>query len=255
MIKIHPVPAFTDNYIWVIHNDDHALIVDPGESQGVLNYLKQHQLQLQAILITHHHYDHINGVEEVLQQHPNAQVYAPADDRIPFAYKTMQEGSHIQFEQPAIALDVLETPGHTLTHIVYHNDEVLLCGDTLFSMGCGRLFEGTPEQMVHSLNKIKRLPPHLKVYCTHEYTLDNIRFAEAADPNNAAIQDYKQHVINLRETGTPSLPTTIEQQVSLNPFLRSEDINIQNNLKKTLQIPVDDTVSAFAALRSWKDRF
>jgi len=255
MLKIHPVPAFSDNYIWVIHDQSHALVVDPGESQGVLDYLRQQQLELQAILITHHHYDHINGVEAILDSYPKATVFAPADERIPFAYQTMQENSHIGFAQPGIEFKVLETPGHTRTHIVYHNDAMLFCGDTLFSMGCGRLFEGTPEQMHHSLNKIKQLSEHLKVYCTHEYTLDNIRFAEAADPNNPSIQDYKQMVVQLRQDNMPSLPSTIAQEMALNPFLRTAEPDIQKHLSDALQTPVDDAVSAFAAMRSWKDRF
>ncbi|WP_395375288.1 hydroxyacylglutathione hydrolase [Marinicella sp. W31] len=255
MIKIHPVPAFNDNYIWVIHDHTHALIVDPGESQAVLDYLHTHQLQLTAILITHHHYDHINGVEEILKHHPQADVFAPEDERIPCSNTRVHEGSLVQFTQPEISLHVLETPGHTLSHIVYHNDAYLFCGDTLFSLGCGRLFEGTPEQMLNSLNKIKNLPKQLKVYCTHEYTLDNIRFTEAADPENPSVGDYKQEVLKLRAQNLPSLPTNLARELSLNPFLRSDDVKIQSNLHNALQITVEDEVATFAALRSWKDRF
>ena len=255
MIKIHPVPAFDDNYIWVIHDHNHALIVDPGESQAVLDYLHTQQLQLTAILITHHHYDHINGVEEILKQHPQADVFAPDDRRITCANTRVKEGSIVRFAQPHIDLHVLETPGHTLSHIVYHNDEYLFCGDTLFSLGCGRLFEGTPQQMLDSLNKIKELPRKLKVYCTHEYTLDNIRFTEAADPQNPQVEAYKLKVTELRQQNKPSLPSSIAQEITLNPFLRSDDIDLRNKLNDILKTSLNDEVSTFAALRSWKDHF
>ena len=251
---IHPIPAFQDNYIWVIHNETKAIVVDPGESKPVENYLTKHQLKLQAILITHHHHDHINGVESLLQQW-NCDVYAPADPRIQFEYLTVKEHDLIEIDALSLNFTVIETPGHTQSHICYFNENWLFCGDTLFSIGCGRMFEGTPEMYVASLHKLKRLNPETAIYCTHEYTSSNLDFALAIEPENQPLLAYKNHVSHLRAAGKASLPSTLKTELKLNPFLRTNDPHFQRNMAKELQQTCDDEVTCFALLRKLKDNF
>ena len=227
MLEITPIPAFNDNYIWLLHAQSHAVVVDPGIAQPIIEALKNQQLQLKAILITHHHHDHIDGVEELVK-YANCPVYAPQYEQYYFNHEAVSEGDIVQINALDIDLKVMWLPGHTLGHIAYFNKDVLFCGDTLFGAGCGRLFEGTPTQMLASLNRLKQLPKKTKVYCTHEYTTKNIDFALTLEPNNTALQTRKTNVSALRYANLPSLPSTIELELETNPFLRCQASEIMH---------------------------
>lgn len=252
--KIIPIPAYQDNYIWILHNDQHAWVVDPGDAAPVQRYLDQHGLSLCGILITHHHWDHVNGLEQLQEQH-DCPAYAPNDDRIPGQLTRVTEGDVVKVPELNLQFHVLETPGHTLTHICYHNDTGLFCGDTLFSMGCGRMFEGTPEVYLDSLDKLKSLPPETRVYCTHEYTTTNVTFARTVDPNNERLKKYADQVAATRQQNHPTLPTILQREMQLNPFLRTHESTIQEAVTQQFQHTVTDAVSCFAGLRQWKDQF
>jgi hydroxyacylglutathione hydrolase len=251
---IHPIPAFQDNYIWTIHNETNAIVVDPGESTPVENYLAKHQLKLQAILITHHHHDHINGIESLLQQW-NCDVYGPADSRIQCKYIKVKEQDLVAIDALKLNFKVIETPGHTLTHICYFNDKWLFSGDTLFSIGCGRMFEGTAEMYVESLQKLKQLDAETALYCTHEYTSSNLDFALAIEPENPALLAYNKQVSELRSAGKVSLPSSLKTELKLNPFLRANDPILQKHLTTKFNQHCGDEVSCFALLRKLKDNF
>ncbi|MBK5207493.1 MAG: hydroxyacylglutathione hydrolase, partial [Polaromonas sp.] len=206
-----PIPAFADNYLWLLHDGKRALVVDPGDAEPVLRALEQHALQLKSILVTHHHADHTGGVD-VLRQACGAKVYGPASECIPQPFTPLQGGDITH----TLGLDfqILDVPGHTAGHIAYYAPNIngkplLFCGDTLFSGGCGRLFEGTPAQMLASLDKLAALPGNTVVCCTHEYTLSNLRFALAVEPGNADLVAYQARCMRLREAGQPTLPTSI----------------------------------------------
>lgn len=251
-----PIPAFADNYLWLLHDGKRALVVDPGDAEPVLRALRQHTLQLESILVTHHHADHTGGVD-ALRQACGAKVYGPAAERIPQPVTPLQGGDMVH----ALGLDfqVLDVPGHTAGHIAYYAPNIngrplLFCGDTLFSGGCGRLFEGTPAQMLASLDKLAALPGDTVVCCTHEYTLSNLRFALAVEPGNADLVAYQARCINLRETGQPTLPTTISQELLINPFLRTRQATVMAAARRfDASAHGDNTV--FAAIRQWKNQF
>ncbi len=253
-IKIFPIPAFDDNYIWILHNDEYAVVVDPGSSAPVDQYLAAHNLTLTHILITHHHWDHVNGLES-LQADWGCQVFAPKDDRIPGDLAYVQEHDSIQLPELDINFKVIETPGHTLSHICYFNDAWLFCGDTLFSIGCGRMFEGQPAQYLNSLEKIRKLPPNLQVYCTHEYTLSNLEFALHIEPENQGLQKLKKTVTAKRKMNQPSLPVLLQQELCLNPFLRTNDPELKNALNQYLNKTITSPIDCFADLRQAKDQF
>ncbi len=253
-LHIKPISAFEDNYIWVIHNNKTAVLVDPGEAPPALNFLKKNNLKLTDILITHHHYDHINGVEDLLAMYA-CTVYAPKDHRITFNHEPVKENDLINLSDLGVELKVTETPGHTLSHICYHNSDWLFCGDTLFSMGCGRMFEGTPEQFVDSLHKLKQLPDGLMVYCTHEYTLSNLAFALSLEPKYQALLKYQDKVANLRQLQQPSLPTLLQFEKSMNPFLRFDTPSIQKIISEKAQTTINSDVDCFAHMRRLKDIF
>lgn len=253
-LTIHPIPAFSDNYLWIMHDEVHAVVVDPGDAKPVLDYLQQHQLKLTDVLITHHHYDHIDGVNALIEA-CDCQVYAPADERLNFNHLTVREGDVVSLESLQLNFEVLETPGHTLTHVCYVDHNKLFCGDTLFSGGCGRMFEGTPEMFVNSLNKISGLPGHIKVYCTHEYTLSNLRFARQAEPENTALKQHEQTVKQWRMAKRPSLPSSLSLELQINPFLRTHHPTVQKRVIQHWNQACDDPVSCFALLRKWKDNF
>ncbi len=253
-IKIIPIPAYNDNYIWLLHDHKNAAVIDPGLAEPVEQYLTVNNLTLSQILITHHHWDHVNGIE-ALQAHWQCPVYAPADNRIPGDLTVVDATRQVHLEQFDLNLEVLATPGHTLTHICYYNEQWLFCGDTLFSMGCGRMFEGTAEQFVASLHKLKALHPDTLVYCTHEYTLSNIDFALSIDPNNTAIKSLQKSVQELRQKGIPSLPVKLQQELDLNPFLRTHQPSFQDLVAKQFNCNIEDQISCFAKLRQAKDQF
>ncbi len=254
--EIVPLRAFSDNYIWTLRDATHAVVVDPGDATPVLAYLAAENLQLAAIVITHHHKDHIGGIPELLSGR-GIPVYGPHDPRVPDATQRLRDGESLTLPHFGTQLTVLEVPGHTSSHIAYHcrQNNILFCGDTLFAAGCGRLFEGTPAQMHHSLGKFMNLPDTTRVYCTHEYTLSNIRFARAAEPDNAALKDWEARAKALREVDLPTLPTTIALERATNPFVRCSEPGIISSASqhagKTLQDPVD----VLASIREWKNNF
>lgn len=249
-LYIYPIPAFEDNYIWLLHNNRDAVIVDPGDASPVLAELKKRKLNLTAILITHHHSDHINGVEEILKQYP-VPVYAPQYEQYRFEHIALSDGDQFHLNEIDLQFNVLWLPGHTLGHIAYLNDFNLFCGDVLFSAGCGRLFEGTPKQMFNSLSRLKELPPETKVFCTHEYTAKNIDFALSLEPDNPDLHERKKSVDFLRQNNQPSLPTTIALELKTNPFLRCHKKTITGNS----QAKSDDELSVFSKIRTLRNHY
>ncbi|MCD4484709.1 hydroxyacylglutathione hydrolase [Chromobacterium vaccinii] len=249
--SIAPVGAFTDNYIWVLREGARAVAVDPGEAAPLLRYLEQEKLRLEAVLITHHHADHCGGLPELLRACPGIPVYGPAG--IPGVSHPVMEGDAVELDMGQAK--VLEVPGHTLDHLAYLLDDALFCGDTLFAAGCGRVFEGTPEQMLASLKKLARLPPQTKVYPAHEYTLSNLRFALAADQHNPILAMRHSRDSALRERGLPTLPSTIALETASNPFLRSGEPALREALRQRGGHPGDSEETCFAMLREWKNDF
>jgi hydroxyacylglutathione hydrolase len=257
-MKLIPLPAFQDNYLWLLHDGQRALVVDPGDAGPVQAHLAAHGLQLQAILVTHHHADHTGGVD-ALREATGAQVFGPARERIPEPLQRLSEGDHI--EVLGLRFEILEVPGHTAGHIAYYTPELegaplVFCGDTLFSAGCGRLFEGTPAQMLDSLTKLAALPGSTRVCCTHEYTLGNLKFATAVEPGNTQLIHYRQQCEQRRSHGEPTLPSTIALENSVNPFLRTGQPAVaQAAQAHDAAVDLADPVAVFAALRQWKNEF
>ncbi len=253
-----PIPAFSDNYIWLLYDAGQALVVDPGDAAPVLASLRQLDLQLQGILVTHHHADHVGGVAQ-LRQATGAQVWGPAYEQLPEPVQRVQGGDTVQ------ALggpwQVIDVPGHTSGHIAFYStaaqaQPVLFCGDTLFSGGCGRLFEGTPQQMQQSLDDLAALPDNTLVCCAHEYTMSNLRFAQAVEPNNQALAHYQRHCQALREAGRPTLPSLMETERSINPFLRTRESAVAAAaVGFDAQVRQQDPASVLAGLRQWKNVF
>ena len=260
-IVVHPVPAFQDNYLWVIHDGKHAAVVDPGDATPVLDYLRLNGLQLVAIICTHHHGDHVGGVEnllESLQLRGKIPVYGPATERIPARTQALREGDRITVPFLNLALDVLDVPGHTAGHIAYVGHGLLFCGDTLFACGCGRLFEGTAEQMTASLAKLKALPPQTKVFCAHEYTMANIKFAEAVEPDNADLKLRKAFCAAKRHRNLPTVPSTIHLELATNPFLRWDQPAVKAAAATRLNRDIGPNPApalVFGAIREWKNNF
>jgi len=253
MLEIVPLPALTDNYIWTLREGAHAAVVDPGEARPVLEYLAREQLALCAILATHHHPDHVGGIPELLAR-GKVPVYGPRREPIATLTHPVAEGDTVTIPELGLALSVLDIPGHTRAHVAYYGAGSLFCGDTLFACGCGRLFEGTPEQMMRSLAKLAALPDATKVYCGHEYTLANIAFAQQVEPANAALATRLVRDRKLREAGKPTLPSTLGEERATNPFLRWKEPAVIESANKYLGARVSDPVRVFAAIREWKNR-
>ena len=254
VLRAIPLPALRDNYIWLLAADDGAAtVVDPGEAGPVLQAANE-GLRPQAILLTHHHPDHVGGAR-VLAEHFGIPCHGPEDGRIDAPLQVAREGDRIAVEALGMDMAVMEVPGHTRSHIAFHGGGVLFCGDTLFSLGCGRLFEGTPAQMLAALDRFAALPDATRVCCGHEYTQANGRFAVAAEPDNEARDRRLAEVDALREAGHPSLPSTIGSERACNPFLRIDQPALRRRIDGQLGRPAADRVEAFATLRQWKDRF
>ena len=249
-----PLPALADNYIWLLHDDDgNAIAVDPGEDSPVEQVLVARKLQLRAILLTHHHNDHIGGVAALRQRH-DVPVFAPEDARIETATVRVRDDERISLSQPHADFEVIAVPGHTQSHVAYYGEGVLLAGDTLFSMGCGRLFEGTPAQMLASLDRLASLPADTLLCCGHEYTAANGRFAREIEPDNLALSARQREVTALRERHRPSLPVTRGSELATNPFLRTDAPAVIDWCERQAGRALD-RVARFATVRAAKDAF
>ncbi len=257
MLQVSALRAFTDNYIWAIHapsNPGHIVVVDPGDAKPVIHALSEHGWKLAGILVTHHHADHIGGVEQLLAEH-SAPVFGPAREKIPGSPRWLREGDEVTLPELGLRFEVLDVPGHTAGHIAYVGHGALFCGDTLFSAGCGRLFEGTAEQMSASLAKFAALDGDTLVYSTHEYTLSNLRFAQAVEPNNMALNRYAEICRAKRELDQATLPSNIALELTVNPFLRCAADTVKRAAEAHAGHALDSTVDVFAAVRAWKDSF
>lgn len=259
MFQIDALPAFSDNYLWLLqdHAQRHCAVVDPGDAAPVLAWLAAHAgWQLSDILITHHHPDHIGGIAQ-LKAATGARVYGPAQEQIPLRDVALIEGDRISVLDREFVVHAV--PGHTLGHIAYYHaapeQPWLFCGDTLFSAGCGRLFEGSPAQMHASLSLLANLPDATRVYCTHEYTLSNLHFARAVEPHNTAVATHFAEVSAWRAAGRISLPSTIALEKAINPFLRCAETSIREKIDEREGIQQRSPEEVFASLRKWKDSF
>jgi hydroxyacylglutathione hydrolase len=259
-MNITPIPAFNDNYLWLIDDGlSQAVIVDPGDPTPVLKTLSQKQLKLSAILITHHHRDHIGGVEALAKEF-NVPVYGPNSEKIPQVTHTVSHGDNINlFDGPELSLKVLEVPGHTQEHIAYFGEvnqqPVLFPGDTLFAAGCGRLLGGTHQQLCHSLGILNQLPEDTQIFSSHEYTLANLSFAKAVEPENADIQQRILNEEQKRAADKPTLPTKLSLERLTNPFLRIEQASVTESINRHWQQNWSDREDLFGGLRRWKDNF
>ncbi|HMM67699.1 MAG TPA: hydroxyacylglutathione hydrolase [Dokdonella sp.] len=252
--RLLPIPALNDNYVWLLADDrGNALVVDPGEAGPVAATLAREHLRLRAILLTHHHPDHIGGVE-ALRENGDIDVHAPRDPRIGVATHRVEDGDEIVIGEPALRFSVIAVPGHTRSHVAYHGHGLLFSGDTLFSVGCGRLFEGTPAQMLESLERLAALPADTQVCCGHEYTVANCAFAMGVDPGNAALRRRARNAQASRTAGLPTVPSLLGEELACNPFLRIDTPALIDSL--AAQLPAGaDRIERFAALRRLKDAF
>jgi hydroxyacylglutathione hydrolase len=259
MFSIEAIKAFNDNYIWCLYNHDsrEAIVVDPGDAKPVEEYLTKNQLKLVAIVITHHHFDHTGGIEQLLSCH-DVPVHGPHNPAIPHISNALSDTDTLTTLN--LTFNILTIPGHTLDHIAFYCPQsdlgpLVFCGDTLFAGGCGRIFEGTPSMMRQSLNKLAALPPETKVYCAHEYTLSNLDFAQAVEPSNSLIKQRIDQCQSLREQGMATIPSKIETELSTNPFLRSDEITVINSANAYKGSACSDADQVFSVIREWKNHY
>ena len=253
MYNITAIPAFSDNYIWAIHNGSIAVVVDPGDAAPVLAFLDQHKLRLAAILCTHRHNDHIGGIEKLRGVY-NVPVYGRRHPDNPHITNDLCEGERCTLSEFGLGFDILEIPGHLDDHIAYYHPDMLFCGDVLFGAGCGRNKEGTLAQLHHSLQRLSHLPASTPVYCAHEYTAANIRFALVCEPGNPALQQRALETHKLRVAGLPTLPSSIGLERATNPFLRCVQAEIKQTLQRRGLVDTSE-LEVFCALRAWRSQF
>lgn len=255
MLQVHPLSAFDDNYIWLLdEGNGRAAVVDPGDADPVLSHLRRSNLQLSAILITHKHFDHVGGIEQLKQAYPGAIVYGPAAEAINGLDIVLHGGQVVDIPGMAFGPEVIDVPGHTEGHIAYLGEGNLFCGDTLFACGCGRVFSGTMNQLHQSLGTIAALPPATQVYCAHEYTLDNIGFARWVEPGNTALLERERQVSELRDRGMPSVPSTLQLELETNPFMRTRQDGVIEAAERHAGQPLPGSAAVFSELRLWKDQ-
>lgn len=253
-LTITAIPAFGDNYIWLLTaGGKTCAVVDPGDEEPVLDVLEKQGLDLRYILLTHHHPDHTGGVPDLLEQ-TNATVFGPMDERIPFVHHVCRDGDLVLLPRLNAEFRVLEVPAHTRSHIAFYGENVLFSGDTLFSLGCGRFFEGTAADMQRSLDKLAALPGDTKNYCAHEYTQSNCAFALKVEPDNPALQARAREIDTLRAAGKITLPTSLADELATNPFLRTREFSVVEAARK-LDPHATAGISTMAVIRAWKDRF
>jgi hydroxyacylglutathione hydrolase len=254
MIRIEPIRAFRDNYIWCIRDSARAAVVDPGDASPVLEYLARENLALVAIFNTHHHADHVGGNRELLARFP-VPVYGPRSERIASVSAQVGEGDRVALREFAIEFQVFDIPGHTRGHVAYYGANILFCGDTLFACGCGKLFEGTAREMHASLSKLAALPDATQVFCGHEYTLANIAFAKTVEPGNWQLLARENRARKLIDSGRPTLPSNIGLEKATNPFLRCQEHTVIDAANVHAGRRLRDPIEVFAEIRSWKDEF
>lgn len=253
MLKVLPIPALRDNYIWVIHDDHAAAVVDPGEAGPIVAWLADRGMALSAILITHHHGDHVAGVATLVALH-GCPVYGPGNEGIAEVNRPVGDGDRIELAAPIVDFQVISVPGHTRGHLAYYGHGHLFCGDTLFSCGCGRLFEGTASQMYRSLMHLASLPEDTRVCCAHEYTLSNIAFAREVDPANPELELWAEEARQLRLAGRPTLPVNLGRERRINPFLRCQRPQLRHAAELWSGGVLTDPIEVFAALREMKNQ-
>jgi hydroxyacylglutathione hydrolase len=254
MLTLWPIPVFEDNYVWVLEKAGvpKVAIVDPGDGIATLAGLDRRQLEPCAVLVTHHHADHIGGVDEIVERY-EVPVYGPALESIQSVTNPVSDGDAVRIAELALELTVIEVPGHTAGHVAYCGPEFVLSGDTLFTGGCGRVFEGTPSQMYRSLRRLAELPPSTSVYCAHEYTVTNLRFARQVEPGNQALQRRLESAERLRTEDRPTVPSTIDEELKTNPFLRSHVPEVRTAAETHAGRELTDEAEVFATVRAWKD--
>lgn len=257
MLEVTPVEAYRDNYIWLVHGAGDrrkVAVVDPGDAPPVLRALRSQDLEPAAVFATHHHHDHTGGIAALVETY-RIPVYGPAREHVPARTRGVAEGDNVTLAPLDLEFEVLDIPGHTAGHIAFVGHGAVFCGDTLFSAGCGRLFEGTPAEMSGSLGKLAALPPGTAVFCGHEYTLDNLRFALTVEPDNADARAWQAEAGARRARNAPSLPSTMGLERKINPFLRCDRPAVREAAERHCGRRLDDAVSVFAAVRAWKDGF
>jgi hydroxyacylglutathione hydrolase len=256
--RIRPIEAFNDNYIWLIDDGHDACVVDPGDAAPVMKVMNQENLKLTHILLTHHHHDHVGGVNALIKAY-GSQVWGPASEVLPHCDHPLVENDKVTLLHPNLTFSVLDIPGHTAGHIAFtgliNSLPVVFCGDTLFAGGCGRIFEGTPAQMFDSLNKLAQLPSETRVYCAHEYTLANLKFARAVEPHNTELLRRYEDTQTLRSHNLPTVPSTLAIELATNPFLRSQQPDVYQSAQQHQAHTSEDNIETFAVLRRWKNNF